>query len=149
MNEIKEKVLNKENSICAFGDFSELQRIRNFVFTKAQLFGFDENEASKIALAVDEACTNLIKHSFNLDKSKEFCVSIEPANMEFIVKILDKGSPFNPLDISELDMKEYFRNYKKGGLGIQLIRSIMDKISYLPSNAQKTENELVLTKKLN
>jgi len=142
----KEKILNKENYICACGDFSELQKIRNFVNSEAKLFGFDENEASKIALAVDEACTNLIKHSFNFDKTKEFCVSIEPSSFKFTIKILDKGLPFNPLEISELDMNEYFKNYKKGGLGIQIMRTVMDEISYMPSDAQRNENELILTK---
>src|SRR3989339_1556417 len=109
----KEKILNKENYICACGDFSELHKIRNFVYSKAQVFGFDDNDASKIALAVDEACTNLIKHSFNLDKTKEFCVSVEPSSFNFTVKIHDKGQPFNPMEVDKLDMNEYFKNYKK------------------------------------
>ncbi len=142
----KEKILNKENNIFACGDFSELHKIRNFVYSKAQVFGFDDNESGRIALAVDEACTNLIKHSFNLDKTKEFRVTIEPSNLKFTVKILDKGSPFNLLEVSELDMKEYFKNYKKGGLGIQIIRSVMDEICYLPSEVDGKENVLILTK---
>ena len=142
----KEKILNKENYICACGDFSELHKIRNFVYSKAQVFGFDDNDASKIALAVDEACTNLIKHSFNLDKTKEFCVSVEPSSFNFTVKIHDKGQPFNPMEVDKLDMNEYFKNYKKGGLGIQIIRAVMDEIRYVPSGEEGRENELILTK---
>jgi serine/threonine-protein kinase RsbW len=142
----KENILYKDNHISAYGDFSELHKIRNFIFSKAKGFGFDEIEANKIALAVDEACTNLIKHSFKFDKSKEFCVFIEPTNIKFIIKILDKGIPFNPLDVNKLDMKEYFSNFKKGGLGIQIIRTVMDEISYLPSNVKSGENILTLTK---
>ncbi|TAL70936.1 MAG: ATP-binding protein [Bacteroidetes bacterium] len=142
----KNKILNKGNIICCCGDFSELYRIRKFIYKNAQLFGFDENESNKIALAVDEACTNLIKHSFNLDKSKEFCVTIEPSTLKFTIKILDSGEPFNPLQVVETNMNEYFKGYKKGGLGIQIIRAVMDEISYLPSNIERKENILILTK---
>ncbi|MBI5326036.1 MAG: ATP-binding protein [Ignavibacteriae bacterium] len=142
----KDKILNKEDLICAICDFSELHKIRNFIFSKALVFGFDENEANKITLAVDEACTNLIKHSFNFDKSKEFCVTVEPTSMKFIVKILDKGTPFNPLDVSETNMNEYFKDYRKGGLGIQIMRSVMDEITYNPSGIDNNENILTLTR---
>ena len=142
----KNKILNKENYICACADFSELVKIRDFVINKALGAGFNEGDANKIALAVDEACTNLMKHSFNLDKTREFCVKIELSTYKFIIKILAQGLPFNPLQVSSLNMKEYFKNYKKGGLGIQIIRSIMDEISYLPSDVESKENVLILTK---
>ena len=145
----KNKILNKGNEICACADFSELHKIRNFIYKKALHFGFDENDSNKIALAVDEACTNLIKHSFNLDKSQEFCVNVEPTTLKFTIKILDRGEPFNPLQVMETNMSEYFKGYKKGGLGIQIIRAVMDEISYLPSDVERKENILTLSKLLN
>ncbi|MBM2816029.1 MAG: putative anti-sigma regulatory factor, serine/threonine protein kinase [Ignavibacteria bacterium] len=134
------------NKICTCCDFSELQRIREFVMTKAETLGFSSEEAQSIALAVDEACSNLIKHTFNFDTLKEICVQVNFDKNQFIVNILDEGTPFNPLDVTPQDMNEYFKNYKRGGLGIPIIRKIMDEISYLPSNNSNRKNVLTLKK---
>jgi serine/threonine-protein kinase RsbW len=147
MKSKKNKILN-DNSISAVSDFSELHRIRAFVINRAAAFGFDETESNKIALAVDEACTNLIEHSYKFDKGKVLNVKVEPDVRKFIVRISDNGSPFNPLEVQDIDVKDYIHNYKRGGLGIHIIRAIMDEIAYYPSSESSQENVLLLTKML-
>lgn len=133
-------------TLCVIGDTNELTKIRDFVDENARLFGFSEEQAFKICLAVDEACSNLIRHSFKFDKSKEICVAIEEANDKFTINILDKGSSFNPLDYSTPDMIEYLKKFQKGGLGIHIIKSVMDEISYSPALENNSCNTLMLTK---
>ena len=137
-----------ENIICTFGNVRELKKIRDFIQSKAERFGFSNEEAQKIALAVDEACTNLIKHAFNYDNSRNICVQIETGKNQFTVSILDDGAPFNPIEVEEMNKKEYFENYKQGGLGIQIMRKIMDDISYTPSDGSNPKNILKLKKVL-
>ncbi len=139
---------NNTNVLKAVSDTSELERVRVFVANKAEKFGFNSGESQKIALAVDEACSNLIKHSYKLDKSKTFCVEVETEINKFTVKIFDNGESFNPLDISSPDMNEYFNSFRKGGLGIHIMKLVMDNISYLPSNEKNPYNILQLTKEL-
>ncbi len=135
-----------KNLIYTIGDDAELIKIRDFVQDKAIGFGFDEMEAQKIALAVDEACTNLIKHAYKLDPTKNIYVEIDTASNKFTVNIYDEGSPFNPMDAPTPDMKEYFSKYKHGGLGIHIMRLVMDEIAYFPAKTGNTKNLLKLTK---
>ena len=136
------------DKLCANSDLVELFRIRKFVNEKAELFGFSDQDASQIGLAVDEACTNIIKHSFNFDKNKNLFVKIEPNRDFFIINISDDGKPFNPLSIPDVDMKEYIKQFKRGGLGIHIIRKVMDEIEYFPSKGNNTMNILKLKKSL-
>ncbi len=137
-----------DNLICAAGKYSELRKVREFVSDKAKLFGFSSDDANKIALAVDEACTNLIQHAYHLDKSKQFCIEVETDKRRFVVKILDDGKPFNPLDVNSPDMKKYFSEFRKSGLGIHLMKLVMDDIKYSPSSKSRPQNVLKLIKVL-
>jgi serine/threonine-protein kinase RsbW len=139
----------KYGSLTAVSDNSELIRIREFVEDNALKFGFNEDESQKIALAVDEACSNLIKHAYKLDKTKTIWINIETQNNEFVVKIIDEGSPFDPLEVTQPDMKKYFKNFKRGGLGIQIMKLVMDTINYFPSYDGNSKNILELRKHLN
>lgn len=130
-------------------DYAELQRIREYIMKIALSFGFDDSEANKISLAVDEACSNLIKYAYRLDKDRTIRLIVETNKKKFIVKIIDDGSPFDPLEVPPQNMKEYIEKLRKGGLGIHIIRSVMDEISYFPSNKSQPENVLKLQKTLN
>lgn len=136
------------NYFCAKAEDSELEKIRNFVNQKAIEFGFDESVSAKIVLAVDEACSNLIKHSYRYDSQKEICLLVSFSGKEFVVDILDDGKIFNPLQVPSPDMKKYFDEYKRGGLGIHIIKLIMDEISYLPNSGEPPKNILRLKKYL-
>ena len=81
--------------------------VREFVSASARKFGFSDEEVSKIALAVDEACTNVIKHAYKFDPTKVITVTIRPRGRTFEVSIRDTGRQFNPSDVLAPDMKEY------------------------------------------
>jgi serine/threonine-protein kinase RsbW len=146
---MKSNAINKK-SITSVSDFAELERIRDFVRCSAMKFGFAEDEAQKISLAVDEAVSNLIKHAFHLDSEKQIKIEVESRNNWFTVNILDDGKPFNPLEVDTPNMIEYLKNYEKGGLGIHIMKLVMDKIDYVPSHARgDSRNILRLSKQLN
>ncbi|MBS1538780.1 MAG: ATP-binding protein [Bacteroidetes bacterium] len=136
------------NQISATGNTAELEKIRDFVGAQAKLFGFGEIDAFQIALAVDEACSNLIRHSYHNDNNRQFIVSIEKNNSELIIQVMDNGDTFNPMSVPEPDMEEYFKKFKRGGLGVQIMRKVMDKIEYIPAQTSTALNVLSLTKRL-
>jgi len=136
-------------SLIAQSSNSELKRIREFIESNALDFGFSEELSQKIALAVDEACSNLIKHAYKSDSTQRIWINLEFIDNQLVVKILDEGNPFNPLQVPEPDMKNYFKNFNRGGLGIQIMRLVMDKINYFPSGANSNKNTLELIKVLN
>jgi serine/threonine-protein kinase RsbW len=141
--------MNNEEYIGATCELIELERIRNFIKLKAMSYGMSEDESTKVALAVDEACTNLIKHTFKLDKSKEFYVSVEKKPEKIVVSIFDNGVPFDPLEVQRPDMEKYFGEFKRDGLGIHLMRSVMDDVEYYPANKNRKQNVLKLIKNFN
>jgi serine/threonine-protein kinase RsbW len=134
--------------LVAFGDTTELERIRQFVEAKAQEFGFSESIVHKIALAVDEACSNLIRHSYHLDPTKEFTVSIDAEGESLIIEIFDSGTAFNPMTVAAPDLKQYAAQHRKGGFGVHIIRMVMDGVEYLPATVSQPFNCLKLVKKL-
>ena len=145
---MNKKTKMNDKILCYSGEYSELHKIREFVHQKASKFGFSDDEANNISLAVDEACSNLIHHAFHFDKSKKICIQVLTDDDNFTVNIYDDGSPFNPLEAIQPDMQEYFKNYQRGGLGIKIMRSVMDEINYLPSNSSNQQNILSLKKHL-
>jgi serine/threonine-protein kinase RsbW len=134
----------KKQQITIESRTDRLIEVRDFVSTAAREFGFADEEVSKIALAVDEACTNIIKHAYHFDPGKDIVVSVSGRNGAFVVSIRDRGEVFNPGVIPTPDMKEYLTHYRRGGLGVYLMRSLMDKVEYDIHPGQL--NEVRLTK---
>lgn len=120
--------------------------VRDFVSEEARAFGFTDEDVSKIALAVDEACTNIIKHAYRFDPNRNISVRVKGKNGTFEITIRDTGSGFNPSLLHAPDMKDYFSHYRKGGLGVYLMKSLMDKVEFEIHPGKR--NEVRLTKYL-
>ncbi|MDD5067732.1 MAG: ATP-binding protein [bacterium] len=84
----------------------------------------------KIQLAVDEIVTNIIKYGQHPSDSYPITVAIRMNKKDISLKIRDKGKAFNPLEYELPDIEKHKKEKKKGGLGIYLMRSVMDKIEY-------------------
>jgi len=96
----------------------------------AKLAGFDEKTARDMALAVDEAVTNTIKHAYGYDKSKQVMLEYSLCDEYIEITIFHLGKPLANNKISLPDMNEYLKEYRKGGLGIMLMVKIMDHVEY-------------------
>ncbi len=118
--------------------------VREFVSEAAREFGFGDEDVSKIALAVDEACTNVIKHAYQFDPNRDISVTVKRKNSAFEVTIMDTGAGFDPGRVHAPDMKEYLTHFRKGGLGVYLMKSLMDKVEYEIEPGKR--NEVRLTK---
>lgn len=143
---INGKHKSKANKIVLNGALSELEKARNFIYQSALDFGFAENDSFQIALAVDEACTNIIKHSYQFDNKRKFAIEVRPLGKEFQIFILDEGNSFNPSEVEIVDILQTLKNKQKGGFGIFLITRIMDSIQYFPKSENYPLNKLILKK---
>jgi serine/threonine-protein kinase RsbW len=125
---------------------NNLMLVRDFISDAAKNFGFDEENVNKITLAVDEACTNIIKHAYNYQPDKPISLTVFMDDKKFIVIIKDNGKYFKPESVIIPNVKEHVRQYKVGGLGIYLMKSLMDEVKYKinPGN----QNEVTLIKYL-
>ncbi len=116
---------------------SQLELIR-LVSTKVAAWvpGFSENDLDDIGLALDEACTNVIRHSYLEGENGTIVVEYSLARDKIIIKIIDKGSKgqkFNPDSLSAVDKEEYLSTLSRGGLGVHIIKKIMDEVEYTVS----------------
>ncbi len=133
------------NELKAKGDYSELSEIRDFIRSRAFASGLDTEKIDKIILAVDEACSNLIHYSMKFNHRENITIECFNKKDTFTVIIKDNGTPFDPNKNPSPDMSEYFKKCKSGGLGIHIIKQIVDKIEYLPSDSSDPSNKLLLT----
>lgn len=122
-----------------------LNDVREFVSGLARVHGFSEDDINKITIAVDEACTNIIKHGYNYSPDNKIDVEIIRRGQEFEIIISDKGKRFDPSAIQTPDMKDYFEHYRRGGLGVYLMKRIMDRVEF---NLQSDRNVLRMIKTL-
>ena len=134
----------KQKSIQIESRTERLVEVRDFISQAAQELGFNDEQVSKIALAVDEACTNVIKHAYKFDPSQKIRISVKANKDAMEISIIDNGKQFNPDEVRPPDMKEYLSHYRKGGLGVYLMKSLMDKVEYNITPGVK--NEVRLTK---
>jgi serine/threonine-protein kinase RsbW len=93
---------------------------------------FSEFSINDISLAIDEAVTNIIKHSYKNDSGKIVLrIKTDKAKVELEIKDFGKGGAcFNPGMCPDLNKEEILKNNAKNGFGIYLIKKIMDKINY-------------------
>lgn len=140
-----EIVKNKSftNVIIVESSTANLVVVRNFVSEAAFSSGIDEDTTNRIVLAVDEACTNIIRHAYKNINTKPIEVSIIQNKNKFEVVITDYGKPFDPNSIKNPDVKDYLKNYKKGGLGMFLMRSLVDDVEYRRDEGEKNVVRLI------
>jgi anti-sigma regulatory factor (Ser/Thr protein kinase) len=125
--------------------FDYLDEIRDFVAQVASQGGFNEKEIYSIQLAADEAATNIIEHAYAGISDASLDISCDMQGETMIITMRDKGAPFDPSMVKQPNLKANLSERQIGGLGIYLMRKIMDEVRY-ESNA-KTGNLLTMTKR--
>lgn len=108
-----------------------LSEIRNFVNEALKAHFKSEIDIHHMVLAVDEVCANLMIHSHKCNPDESIQVLIDIRNREVIFEIRDNGNGFNMENYREPTIKEMVVEKKKGGLGLMLVKRIMDKVEFL------------------
>lgn len=90
---------------------------------------FPSSDARKIALAIDEAITNVIKHSYQGKMDEDIRLDFFSLPDGLKVRIIFTGVP-PILDKKQVDLSKMIKQGKKGGLGVELMRRIMDNVQY-------------------
>jgi len=123
-----------------------LSKIRDFVSENALNAGIPMATVEDIMLAVDEACTNIIKHAYKLSPDGEILLNIAYDENKFTIIIIDYGRSFEPETVPLPDLQKYYREHKVGGLGIYLMKSLMDDVKY--TSIPGKYNQVLLSKKI-
>jgi len=109
----------------------KLQSIRDFVANILIHYNLSEVEAHQLVLAVDEVCANLMIHSHNCnpDESIELIIRVEEGE-GITFEIRDEGVGFNLAEYKEPKLEDIIGTGKKGGVGLMLVKRIMDHIEF-------------------
>ena len=127
-------------------DFDNLDEIRDFVGEAADQVGFSNKEIYAIQLAADEASSNIIEHAYAGVKGGK--LEIECSIFEGGLKIVmrDQGKSFNPSSVPEPNVKADLSERKIGGLGMYLMRKLMDEVTY--ESSDEVGNILTMIKRV-
>lgn len=126
--------------------FEYLDEIREFVGDIARHGGFDAKDVYNIQLATDEAASNIIEHAY--EGVNDGILELSCGMVDDAIKIVltDHGEPFDPGSIPMPDLKADLSERKIGGLGIFLMRKLMDEVRY-ESHPEKNSNTLTMIKR--
>jgi len=118
----------------------ELDKTRNAINNAIiQLVG-EKNWIYELNLAIEEIIVNIIDHG---TKGAAINVILEKENNKLLITIIDTSTMFDMTTKPEPDLEQHFKEYKKRGLGIFLIKNIVDNINH---KYEKGKNILTITK---
>jgi len=115
-------------------------RVRMWVSGVARLLGADEQAAFDFALAVSEACTNVVRHAYAGQSEGRLIVTARRIGRRIIFRVRDFGAKFDPQKVRSPDLHG---EPSVGGYGIYLMRRVMDRVYYGTGHPEGTELMLV------
>ncbi len=124
--------------------FEFLDEIREMVGDVARNGGFPEKTIYSLQLAADEAASNIIEHAYGGESDASLFVTCDMKGGEIVITMRDTGKSFNPKSVREPDLKSDLSERQIGGLGVYLMRKLMDTVKY---ESTRAGNLLTMTKR--
>ena len=119
-----------------------LKVIRAVIREFGELDHWSDEDIRATVLAVDEACSNIMKHAYKGQTGHTITVKIEAGEEALQVELLDQGEPVDPNNIQPRKLDEI----RPGGLGVYLISALMDDVVF---DTEYTEgNRLILKRRI-
>ena len=121
---------DREVKIVLKNDISQIPNLEGFMDEVASLTGIDRTTTLSLNLAIEEAVTNVMLYAYPQGKigTVNLKAVIRPGSIEFV--LWDRGIPFDPTAAPDADITLGVEERAIGGLGIHLVRNIMDSVSY-------------------
>lgn len=126
-------------------DLDEIRRMGEAVSRFCFAHGLGESWAVKLTLVLEELISNVIKYGYDDAAEHRIAVSLRLFRNEITVVCEDDGRAFNPFDAPEPDFDLPIEERRVGGLGVHLVKAIMDKVDY---SRVDNRNRLVMVKTL-
>ncbi len=140
---------NKNNGLRTLtlpNDIQEVPQLAAFVDEVCEALGFDEMDTLQMNLAIEEAVVNVMSYAYPEGTKGNVDISAQKEGGDLVFVISDSGKPFDPTAKGEVDTTLPAEERSIGGLGIHLVRHLMDSIGY---EYKDGHNVLTLKKKLN
>lgn len=124
---------------------SELKALHQHLANWGGDMGLSENSILRINICLDELFTNIVSYGFDDDLEHIIRFTLSGENNLVVINIEDNGIPFNPLGKIDPDFPDNVENAEIGGLGIHIIKKIMDNVSY---ERKQGQNKLSMRKNI-
>lgn len=125
--------MGQKRKLTVPGRYDKIKNICDFVSEGAREAGFGDDGIFQVQLACDEACTNIIEHTYGGEGDGEITVTWKVGNEHFTVIIKDHGDRFDPTEIPPPpvppELKEE-HDLQVGGLGVFFMRKLMDRVAF-------------------
>ncbi len=106
-----------------------LGEVFSFLRGVAETYSLDERTAFSVNMAVEELFTNMIKYGARADDA--IFVGLEKTDSQLVIRLVDTDSePFDLTDLQAIDTSAPLEERSPGGLGIHLVKCVMDEVSY-------------------
>jgi serine/threonine-protein kinase RsbW len=112
------------------GRFDSLSKMSEFVTRAASAAGFSQTAIYAVEMAVDEACTNIIEHAYGGEERGDIECTCQVSEGELTVTLRDFGRPFDPSGVPEPNIHAGLEERREGGLGLFLMRKLMDEVHF-------------------
>ncbi|MCX6557661.1 MAG: ATP-binding protein [Candidatus Aminicenantes bacterium] len=122
-----------------------LSRLHDVVVQFCQRQSIHPDTEFKIDLALDEVVSNIVRYAYDDPQPHEIVVRLKGSRDSVRISVEDDGRPFNPLLVPEIDVNAALSERRPGGLGIHLVRRLLDQVRY---QRRPAGNRLILIKRL-
>jgi serine/threonine-protein kinase RsbW len=126
-------------------DLREIERLNRVIRQFGDLHEIPSRTLYAVNLALDEVVTNVVRHGYADAAGEEVVASIIARSGEVTTEVSDTGRTFNPLEVPSPDLEAPLSERTLGGLGIHLIRNLMDGLEYRRENGK---NVLTMRKRI-
>jgi serine phosphatase RsbU (regulator of sigma subunit)/anti-sigma regulatory factor (Ser/Thr protein kinase) len=133
----------RKELIAIPAQMSYLGQVRDFIDHIGKKYKYEDRLINSFKLVIEEACTNIIRHGYRDIKGGEITIKAIVRRQSLTIVVVDQGISYDPRQASTPDLEKYIQIGKKGGLGIFMMRKLMDDVQY---NITSRGNELRLTK---
>lgn len=119
-----------------------LPLVQEYVENLAQRSGINGKRLIQLSVALEEVVVNIINHAYGQKGRGDILVGFDDQAEAVVVSLSDTGLAFNPLEAAEPDVEMALLDRPIGGLGIMMVKKLMDEVRYERRN---NENILFLT----
>lgn len=134
-----------QRTLTLDNDLKSVPKLNAFLDEVCEAVGFDMASTMQINLAIEEAVVNVMNYAYPAGTKGDVTIQAKSNGTDTFFIISDSGTPFDPTVKPEVDITLSAEDRDIGGLGIHLIRQIMDQIYYERKDGY---NILILTKKI-
>ena len=114
----------------------ELDNVISFIHNELEK-DLDMKTMTKIDLVTEEIFINIASYGYKETEKGIVNINIEHQNNKIIITFEDSGIPFNPLLTKDPDIKQSVEDRELGGLGIYMVKKMMDNVKYLYKDNKK------------